>query len=224
MIQRRIANETDKLLSAERMLVVEAEARREFDAQNTDARVREVYVQRKESLRTPEQVSVTHILFDSKKRSADEAMKLAQDARARIVAGEDMEALARALSDDPSARRNGGRIDYFAKERMDPAFSRAAFAMVKIGEVSEPVVSRFGVHVIRLEGRKDSAIPPFVDVKETLTDEMRKTHVDRRRAEYVSGIRTDPKVYVNRDAVQALVVRPDAETIRKSIREATSTK
>jgi len=224
MIQRRIANETDKLLSAERMLVVEAEARREFDAQNTDARVREVYVQRKESLRTPEQVSVTHILFDSKKRSADEAMKLAQDARARIVAGEDMEALARALSDDPSARRNGGRIDYFAKERMDPAFARAAFAMVKVGEVSEPVVSRFGVHVIRLEGRKQSEIPPFEDVKGTLTDELRKTHVDRQRAEYVSGIRTDPKVYVNRDAVQALVVRPDAETIRKSIREATSTK
>lgn len=224
MIQRRMANETDKLLSAERLLAVEAEARREFDAQNADARVREVYVQRKESLRTPEQVSVTHILFDTKKRSADEAMKLAQDARARIVAGEDIEALARALSDDPSARRNGGRLDYFAKERMDPAFSRAAFAMVKIGEVSEPVVSRFGVHVIRLEGRKDSAIPPFEDVKGTLTDEMRKTHVDRRRAEYVSGIRTDPKVYVNRDAVQALVVRPDAETIRKSVREATSTK
>jgi parvulin-like peptidyl-prolyl isomerase len=224
MTQRRIANEIDKLLSAERLLAVEAEARREFDAQNTDARVREVYLQRKESLRTPEQVSVTHILFETKKRSTDEAMKLAQDVRARIVAGEDMEALARALSDDPSARRNGGRLDYFVKERMDPAFSRASFAMVRIGEVSEPVVSRFGVHVIRLEGRKESAIPPFEDVKGTLTDEMRKAHVDRRRAEFVGGIRTDPNVYVNRDAVQALVVRPDPETIRKPIREATSPK
>jgi hypothetical protein len=53
---------------------------------------------------------------------------------------------------------------------------------------------------------------------------MRKAHVDRRRAEFVGGIRTDPNVYVNRDAVQALVVRPDPETIRKPIREATSPK
>jgi hypothetical protein len=223
-IQRRIANETDKLLSAERLLAIEAEARREFDAQNTDARVREIYVQRRESLRTPEQVSVTHILFDTKKRSAGEAIKLAQEVRARIVAGEDMEALARALSDDPSAKRNGGRLDYFSKERMDPAFSNASFAMARMGELSEPVVSRLGVHIIRLDGRKESVVPRFEDVKATLTEEMRRSHVDRRRAELVASIRTGPDVYVNRDAVQALVVQPDPEALRNSAREAKSTK
>ena len=224
-MQRRIAAEIDKLLAAEKVARIEADARRAFDAQDNEARARELYLQRRDSLRTPEQVSVTHILFDTKKRTEEEAVKLAKETRARIVAGENMEALAKALSDDPSAQRNNGRLDFFVKERMDPPFSKAAFALKNVGDLSEPVVGRFGVHVIRLDGRKEGSIPPFEQVRGSILDEMRKAHVDRVRNEYVNALRTDPKVYVNKEAVDALLVQPDYDALRRTHRgEAAPTK
>lgn len=224
-MQRRIAAEIDKLLAAEKVARIEADARRAFDAQDNEARARELYLQRRDTLRTPEQVSVTHILFDTKKRTEEEAVKLAKETRARIVAGENMEALAKALSDDPSAQRNNGRLDFFVKERMDPPFSKAAFALKNVGDLSEPVVGRFGVHVIRLDGHREGTIPPFEQVRGSILDEMRKAHVDRVRNEYVSSLRTDPKVYVNKEAIDALLVQPDYDALRRANRgEAAPTK
>jgi peptidyl-prolyl cis-trans isomerase C len=217
-MQRRIAAEIDKLLAAEKVARIEADAQRAFDAQDNEARAREIYLQRRDSLRTPEQVSVTHILFDTKKRTVEEATALAKETRARIVAGENMEALAKALSDDPSAQRNNGRLDFFVKERMDPPFSKAAFALKNVGDLSEPVVGRFGVHVIRLDGRKEGTIPPFDQVRGSILDEMRKTYVDRVRNDYVNALRTDPKVYVNKEAVDALLVQPDYDALRRANR------
>jgi peptidyl-prolyl cis-trans isomerase C len=217
-MQRRIAAETDKLLAAEKVARIEADARRAFDAQDNEARAREIYLQRRDTLRTPEQVAVTHILFDAKKRTEEEATRLAKEARARIVAGENMEALAKALSEDPSAQRNNGRLDFFVKERMDPPFSKAAFALSKVGDLSEPVVGRFGVHIIRLDGRKEGSIPPFEQVRASILDEMRKTYVDRVRNDYANALRTDPKVYVNKEAVDALLVQPDYDALRRANR------
>src|SRR4030095_8212457 len=111
----------------------------------------------RKSFTTPEQVSATHILFDTKKRSSDEAKKLAQDTRAKIAAGADMGKLAKELSDDASAQNNGA-LGWFAKKDMDPAFGEAAFALKNTGDVSEPVLSQFGWHIIRLDGRGPAAL------------------------------------------------------------------
>jgi peptidyl-prolyl cis-trans isomerase C len=215
--QRRIAAEIDRLLSTLMVAQIEQAAGREFDAQpNKDKMARERYLVEQERFRTAEQVTVTHILFDTKKRSKDEALREAEAVRARIAAGEDMAALAKALSDDPSAARNSGRLDYFTRDRMDPAFSKAAFELKSVGDLSAPVESRFGIHVIRLEGRKESAPVPFEQVQATLVGELRKSYVDRKRVEHVNALGNDPQLYVNRDAVDALVVRPDADAIRKA--------
>jgi peptidyl-prolyl cis-trans isomerase C len=216
VIQRRLAMEIDRTLSTLMIAQIEQAVGREFDAlPNKDALARERYLVEKERFRTPEQVTVTHILFDTKKRSRDEALREAEAVRARIAAGEDMATLAKALSDDPSAARNGGRIDYFSRERMDPAFSKAAFELKKVGDVSAPVEGRYGIHVIRLEGRKEPTIPPFEDVRTTLVTEMRKTYVDRKRVERVNALGNDPQRYVNREAIDALVVRPDVDPAGK---------
>jgi parvulin-like peptidyl-prolyl isomerase len=217
LVQRRIALEADRVLTSQMVARIEHEAGREFDAQpNRDRQARERYLVEKARFTAPEQVTVTHILFDTKKRSRDEALREAEAVRARIAAGEDMVALAKALSDDPSAARNGGRLDYFGRERMDPAFSKAAFELKNVGDLSAPVESRFGIHVIRLEGRKEATVQPFEAVRGTLVAEQRKAYVERKRAERVAALANDPNLYVNRDAIDALVVRPDPEAIRKA--------
>jgi len=215
--QRRIASEVERILSAALLAEFEAEAGREFDARTAmEPAARERYLVYKDSFRVPEKVTVTHILFEVPKHSAEEAQKLAQAARARIAGGADMNALAREISEDLSAKRNDGRIEWFAVAEMDPEFSKTAFALKKVGDVSEPVQSRFGYHVIRLDGRKPPGISSFDEVKAGIIADMRRQYVEERRAERVAALRNDPTTEINNAAIETLLLRADPELIRKA--------
>ncbi len=82
-----------------------------------------------------------------------EALAKAQDLRKRIVAGEDFATLAKAESDDVSSGANGGDLGTFRHGQMVGPFDAAAFAM-KPGEISEPVKTQFGYHIIKVEKRE----------------------------------------------------------------------
>ena len=216
-VQRRIASEIDRLLAALLIERFDVEAGREFDARSgTEQVARERYLVNKSKYQVPEQASATHILFDVPKHASDEAKKLAQDARARIVAGADMNALAREISEDPSAKRNDGRLDWFVRERMDPAFSQAVFALKAVGDVSEPVQTRFGWHVVRLDGRRGGGTRPYDEVKPEVVAELRKAYVEERRAARIAQLRDDPKTEINNAAIERLYLRPDPEAIKRA--------
>jgi peptidyl-prolyl cis-trans isomerase C len=215
----RIRLEVDRLLSQMMIESIEANAETEFDANRAryEARAREDFILNKAKYATPEQVSATHILFDTKKHTSDEAKKLAQDARAKILAGADMNKLAHDVSEDPSSGNNSGSLGWFSQKDMDPAFGAAAFALKNTGDVSEPVLSQFGWHVIRLDGRKLASTPTFEQAKETIMAELKKTYVDEKREEAVNAIRRDPKTAVNREAVQALTPQVDVEQAKRAL-------
>src|SRR5262249_50665764 len=151
-MQQRRALEIDKIDASMLIAKTEEDAGRTFDANlaKSDARIRELYMVDSSRFRVPEQVSASHILFDLKTHSKDEALKLALDAKAKIAAGADFHTLAKQISDDPSARQNGGQLGFFDATTMDPDFTKAAFALKAPGDVSEPVLSSFGYHIIRL--------------------------------------------------------------------------
>src|SRR4029453_8269052 len=176
----------------------------------------ERYLANPTKYQVPERVSATHILFEVPKHSSEEAMKLAADTRARIVAGADMNALAKEISDDPSAKRNGGHLELFTAGQMDPAFARAAFGLKKVGDVSEPVQSKFGWHVIRLDAREPAGTRPFDEVKNDLIQEARRAYIEERRKARIEELRNNPKPTVNNAAIDAMVIRADPETIRKA--------
>lgn len=217
-VQARLALEVDRLHAGLQIAKIEEDAGREFDKRRPqlEARARELYLANREKYRVPEQVSASHILFDTKKRTPEEALKLTQETRAKILAGADFSVLAKQLSDDPSAQTNGGRIDYFDKGQMDPAFSNAAFALKNPGDVSEPVRSSFGYHVIRLEGRHPAALRTFEQVKESILTGERAKFVDEQRETALAPIRNDPATKVNEAAVDALVNKVDPGLIEKA--------
>jgi len=82
-----------------------------------------------------------------------EALAKAQELRKRLVAGEDFDKVARVESDDPGAANSGGDLGMITRGQMVPAFDEAAFAL-NPGEVSQPVKSQFGFHVIKVEARE----------------------------------------------------------------------
>lgn len=95
----------------------------------------------------PEQRQASHILIegdDAKAKATIESIKQ------RLDQGEDFATLATELSQDTGSAAEGGDLGLFQRGVMDPAFEEAAFVMTKIGEVSEPVKTEFGYHLIKL--------------------------------------------------------------------------
>ncbi|MCU4178767.1 peptidylprolyl isomerase [Bosea sp. BH3] len=82
----------------------------------------------------------------------------------RLKKGEDFAKVAAELSKDPGSGKEGGDLGWFTKDRMVPEFAEAAFKLNK-GQVSEPVKSQFGWHVIKLEDKRSKPLPDFAAVK-----------------------------------------------------------
>jgi peptidyl-prolyl cis-trans isomerase D len=121
----------------------------------TDDDIRAYYKAHKEDFREESKRRLIYVQFDRMPSSADsvsvreEAERLAEETRS----GADFAELAEEYSDDPGSGAKGGDLGYFGRGRMVPAFEEAAFAL-KIGQISDPVLSRFGWHVIKLENRR----------------------------------------------------------------------
>jgi parvulin-like peptidyl-prolyl isomerase len=127
-----------------------------------------------------EQVRARHILIrvqgspspvrpGQKDLTDAEVLAKAQDLRKRILAGEDFAQLARQESDDTGSAANGGDLGSFRHGQMVPTFEQAAFAM-QPGDLSEPVKSPFGYHLIKVEARESKS---FEEVRPELERRMR---------------------------------------------------
>ena len=82
----------------------------------------------------------------------------------RLKKGEDFAKVATDVSKDPGSGKEGGDLGWFTKDRMVPEFAEAAFKLKK-GEVSAPVKSQFGWHVIKLEDKRTKPLPDYAAVK-----------------------------------------------------------
>ena len=129
-----------------------------------------------------EQRRASHILFEVD--GGDEAAVVEEAAaiKARIDAGEDFAALAKELSADAGTSSNGGDLGYIEHDSFDPAFEDALFALQE-NQVSEPVRSRFGVHLVKLTDLQSPEVPSLESMRPTLEQELKAEQVERRFVE-----------------------------------------
>jgi len=128
-------------------------------------------------------IHARHIIFapaDASEASHASAKAKAEKARKRAVAGEDFAALAKELSEGPSAPK-GGDLGFFTKDQMVPEFADAAFAL-DVGEISEVVKSDFGYHVIKVEERKPAAETPEPEQAQQLRAAVTQERIGREIA------------------------------------------
>jgi len=147
----------------------------------TDSEVREYYDENLESFKIPKKVVARHILIkvspdadpETVKKTKEKALKILKLARE----GKDFAGLAKKYSEGPS-RNNGGYLGEFTKESMIKPFADKAFSM-KAGEISDPVRTRFGWHIIKVEKVIDAHTTPFKDaekdIRKILTDNKAKS-------------------------------------------------
>jgi peptidyl-prolyl cis-trans isomerase C len=155
----------------------------------TEAEMKKLYDESVAKVAPEEEVRARHILVKTEKE--------AQDVLAKLKGGADFEKLAREISVDPSAKTNGGDLEYFTKGQMVAEFSDAAFKLNK-GQVSQPVKSQFGFHIIKVEDKRSKPVPKYEEVKE----QVQAFIVRKAQAELVMKVRSDAKIenLVKKDA------------------------
>ncbi|TVQ84706.1 MAG: peptidylprolyl isomerase [Chromatiaceae bacterium] len=145
------------------------------DAAPDEATLRERYQERLPEFSTPEERRIRHILITapvgSEAEVADAARERLLAAREQILAGADFATLAAELSDDPGSAANGGDLGFVARGLLDPAFAEVAFGL-PAGELSEPVRSRFGYHLIEVTEVRGGEVSDFEAVREQLAREL----------------------------------------------------
>jgi len=159
-----------------------------------------------------EQVKAAHILVKIDDGNKAAALTKATEIRARLAAGADFAQVARESSNDPTVSKNNGELGYFEAKTMDPAFAAAAFAMTKPGEISAPVLTSFGYHIILFQGRRPAGIRTFDEVKPELMADLKGKAVAEAKAEATRRIFSDPTLKVDVE----LIDRINAEAVARS--------
>lgn len=141
--------------------------------QVTDDQLRGRYERDKSTYMTPENRKASHILITVDGSTDDaKAAALAKDVHARIKAGGDFAALAKQYSKDAASATKGGELDWAGRDVYAKEFTDKLFSMNK-GEVSEPVKTQFGYHIIRLDGIRGESGRGFEQVKAELAASVR---------------------------------------------------
>ncbi|MDR8369060.1 SurA N-terminal domain-containing protein [Pseudomonas lactis] len=137
----------------------------------------------KETANLAEQRRAAHILIEvNDKVTEAQAKAKIEDIQARLAKGEKFEALAKEFSQDPGSANNGGDLGFAGPGVYDPDFETALYGL-KQDQVSAPVRTTFGWHLIKLLGVEAPEVPSFASLKDKLTRELKAQQVEQRFVE-----------------------------------------
>jgi len=176
----------------------------------------EKYLANAEQFKSPETLDVSHILIKTDKRSDAEAAEIATGLAEQLKSDPGrFDEFVQKHSEDPSRYSNEGRFPEVQRGQMVAPFEKAAFAMQEPGEISEPVKSRFGYHIIRFNGRRAEAQLPFEDVRDRLVRVARKEHRERYRDQHIARLVNEP-VEFPEGALEIMVKRHFGEKLERA--------
>lgn len=158
----------------------------------TDAAMHKVYDEAVKQMGEEKEVHARHILIRAAagdEKASKEAEDKIKAVIARLKKGEDFAKVAGEVTEDPSGKANGGDLGFFAKEQMVPEFSDTAFKLEK-DQISEPVKTQFGWHVLKVEDKRVKPVPKFEEVKPQIESFV----VRKAQADLVAKLRADAKI------------------------------
>lgn len=176
------------------------------------AMAREFYTVNPGRFQTELTVDVTHLLVSTEERPEAEARALADEFRSQVR--EDPAAFDRMVmehSDDSSVSANKGRFRNVRRGQMVKPFEDVAFKLEK-GEISRPVLTPYGFHIIRLDAINEPREKSFADVRESLEKRMQSQHKDRVKTDYLNELSTLETV-LTQEALEAMVMRHFGEDL-----------
>ena len=173
-VKRQLSFDRNKVL-------MEALLQKAGKAAQTDDALHKVYDDAVKQMKGEEEVHARHILVATEQD--------AKDIEAQLKNGADFAKLAKEKSKDPSGAANGGDLGWFTKDQMVPEFADAAFKLAK-GQISDPVKTQFGWHIIEVVDKRIKPTPTFEQVKPQLENYV----AHRAQAELVASLRKSAKI------------------------------
>lgn len=180
-----------------------------LDAQNApsdaaiDAYARNVYQANAARFEKPAQTHAHHILLSNK---GPESLAKAQALVVQLRAGASFEELAKANSIDSGSAAKGGDLGFFGAGKMVRPFEDAVNALAKPGDISDPVETQFGYHIIRLDERREKSRQTYEEVRSQLVEEARTAILNDLRLQKVRSMSQD-FVFIP-EAIEAMGKRP----------------
>ncbi len=163
--------------------------------------IKEYYKKNKERYKEPEGVHVKHILIyipkDADKATEKKALEKAKQIRAQILKGAKFEELAKIYSDDAGSKKKGGDLGIIKKGQTISEFEKVIFKL-KPGEISRPIRSSYGYHIVKVEEKIPEKILPFEEVK----DLVKEDYLQKKQEELMRQIlqklyqEYQPKIYL----------------------------
>jgi peptidyl-prolyl cis-trans isomerase D len=124
-----------------------------------------------EQYSTPEQIRVSHILLKTEGKDDAAVKARVEELLKQARAGADFADLAKKNSEDEGSAKNGGDLDYFRRGRMVPEFEQVAFSL-ESGQISDPVKTSFGYHIIKVVDKKPGTTRPLAEVRQQISDQL----------------------------------------------------
>lgn len=186
---------------------------RTYKFPNLEGRAREIYLSDRAKYTLPETFAVDHILVNRLDRTPEMGRARINEARAKILGGADFYAVAKEYTNDPGFKQNGGKLGVMPASELDAEIGQV-LPRLKIGEVSEPILTRSGFHLVRVTARNPGRQLPFEDVKESIIEDERGKIIKRVAEEKIQALRREP-TRVDTEALKALVRDVPRDQIRK---------
>jgi parvulin-like peptidyl-prolyl isomerase len=200
MDEKKLRESLRQSLAVEKIL-----RKRGFD-KPSDAELKKIYKENKDKLEKPASMRARHILVKVEPDADEKAWKKAraEAARLRALAVEedaDFAALAREHSRDSASASNGGDLGYFTRGHMVEAFEEASFALEE-GEVSRPVRTRFGWHIIKAIDHRKADVPSFEKIAPQLRKQAESQALQAALKKYMMELRDQAKIQIHRENLE----------------------
>jgi peptidyl-prolyl cis-trans isomerase C len=184
----------------------------------TDDEIETYYKGHKDEFTGPESVKARHILLKVPEGADDEAWEeaesKAEDIKKKLENGEDFAKLAKKYSDDLGSKDKGGDLGFFSKGRMVPEFESAAFSL-KPGELSGPVKTKFGYHIIEVREKKAASTKTLTAVQAQIRQRLQKEKQQQLQDELIKKLKVKYPVKVNKDLLAEDKSQEDAAQPKK---------
>ena len=208
---KRPVNPDQAFASAELRHIDDASVKA-FDADQAgfEKKAHEIYTVDVDKYKLPEQRVFSDIAVSIAAHGDDGARARAAEARAKVVAGGDWNAITREYSDDAGTKDKGGKLPPMSDSELPSEIAKDLLALKKPGDISEPIKTAVAWHIARLDAINPPRTQSFDEVKGSIMATLRAQYLASQRNLRFEEINRDPTLKVNHVAVDGLVNKVDA--------------
>lgn len=197
------------------LYLLKLDALRKSNKKDYTKYAQQLYLVNKSDYKVADRIDAAHILISTKELSDADALKKAKQIRQKLLLGESFSDLALKESDDKSVKNNKGELGTFTVDKMVKPFSDAALAM-QVGEISQPVKTQYGYHIIKLNSKIASGYKSFDEVKGSIISKLEEKDWEIARTKLFDQLIKDNEMQIDDLAVDEFVIKKQDE-LKKSV-------